>query len=467
LILLVPAGGLAILALRMESTPLGVGAAVAVLGAAVLITQPAAWRPPASGAVILLHLTALTWAWVYTHGSSDALTRAVRGGMLLAPVLLLAVHDLHRTGAEPRRRVKRLCRAIQGRSRWPETVAEIGQLPEVRALREAVRWEAGPVFALFNDLRPEVRAAAFAALEGHQVWRAREAAAMLTAANKTTEPAVRALAVTALGGVSDAQSLNGLGVFLRDPAPEVRSAAALACADAVGRKWAFVREAVRAYLGDPKFNSDGGLPGTAGHLSPVAVCDLTSWAAENEPLGSRAVQTLIEHYADVLQTNADYDLILDLSHQVTDPNTPTGLRVELAGLLRGLGLLTPELLDRMSNSDQPGPIRLLAAEALLAANPADPDGIDVLRGLGRQSNREMALAIARILQTHLKLDLGLPAEGIELKTKQAGEVARRVLQWAVGRTEGIATPTPGLGLAGLPPQPVAKAAFPAESRKLG
>src|SRR5207237_9238133 len=113
-----------------------------------------------------------------------------------------------------------------------------------------------------------------------------------------------------------------------------------------GLKWALVRAAGRAYRPDPKFAHDGPLPGAAGRLSVVAVCDLTAWAGEGEPLGTRAVRTLTEHYAHVLQTAADYDLVIDLSHQVTDPATPAGLRVELAALLRGLGLLTPELLDR-------------------------------------------------------------------------------------------------------------------------
>jgi hypothetical protein len=116
-------------------------------------------------------------------------------------------------------------------------------------------------------------------------------------------------------------------------------------------------------------------------------------------------------------------------------------------------MLTPELLDRMTNSDQPGPIRLLAAEALLAANPNDSDGIDVLRGLGRQSNREMILAIARILQTYLQLDMGLPPDGLDAKSKHAPEIARRVLSWAIGRPEPNGTsdtPSP-VAMTGLPP----------------
>jgi hypothetical protein len=199
-------------------------------------------------------------------------------------------------------------------------------------------------------------------------------------------------------------------------------------------------------LSDPR-GVDRSLPGAAGHLPVIALCDLTSWANEPEPLGTRSVRTLIDHYACLLQTTGDYDLITDLTNQVLDPATATGLRVELAGLLRNLSLLTPELLDRMTNADQPGPVRLLAAEAMLTADPYHPDGLDVLRGLGRQPNREMALSIAGILQSRLGFDMGLPMEGVPPNSKQAGEVAKKVMAWAVARAgdHRSATPTPEMG----------------------
>ena len=49
----------------------------------------------------------------------------------------------------------------------------------------------------------------------------------------------------------------------------------------------------------------------------------------------------------------------------------------------------------MTNADQPGPVRLLAAEVLLRPTRATRTAIDVLRGLARQPNREIALTIAR------------------------------------------------------------------------
>lgn len=452
IVLFTPALLLATLAAESRSAALGIGAIVfAVVGAAFLSLRKV-WQPPASGAIILLYLLAFGWCWHQTRNGSVTMAPAVRGILLLVAVVLTALYDLYRTGAEPRRRAKRFCARIRNRHFWPSQLSDIRTLPEVRGLRDAVAVEPGPVFPLLTDPSSNVRIAAFSALDGRTAWRSSEAATVLNAAQRANEPSVRSVAVAALATIDDPAVVQGLAEFLRDPEAEVRAAAVGAILSQRGRKWAFVRDAVRAYLSDGKFANDGGLPGAAGHLPVVAICDLTVWASEPEPLGGRAVKSLVEHYARVLETTGNYDLVTDLARHITDPHTPAGLRVELASLLRSFEYLTPELLDRMTNSDQPGAVRLLAAEAILTANPTDSDGIDVLRGLGRQPNREMALAIARVLQQQLGIDLGLPLKGIAINSKQAGEIAKRVLQWATGRTiNGL--PTPGAGMPPLTPAP--------------
>ena len=104
-------------------------------------------------------------------------------------------------------------------------------------------------------------------------------------------------------------------------------------------------------------------------------------------------------------------------------------------------------------------MRLFAAEVMLRTNPNDPDGIDVLRGLARQPNREMAVAVAGILQNLLGLQLGLPSDGQQPapNSKLAAEVARRVLAWANGATpemlRGTPGPQPGLPPGSRPPFP--------------
>jgi hypothetical protein len=62
--------------------------------------------------------------------------------------------------------------------------------------------------------------------------------------------------------------------------------------------------------------------------------------------------------------------------------------------------------------------------------------IDVLRGLGRQSHRETVLTIARLLQTYLGVDVGLP-EGPPLA---ANSKARPVAQAALPALKQTAPP---------------------------
>jgi hypothetical protein len=431
LVLLLPAGVFAVNALAHPTPVLIAGAVMLAIGALPFSARGVAWRPPLSGTVIFIHLAALSLLCIATRGTIEALAFFSRGLLFIDVALLIALHDLARTGAEPRRRAKIFCERLRSRRDWPADVVDVMHLPEVHALHVAALGAPGPVFDLFRDIRPEVRASAFAALAGRSSWRPREAQAVLEEARKTPEPEVRVLAMSALAHIDDPAVVQGLTSFFRDASPEVRAAAVWASLGDGGRRWGFVRDSIRAFLADPR-TADAALPGAAGCLPVVALCDLTAWTIEPEPLGVKSVRTLVDHYGRVLQSTGDYDLITDLTNQVLDAATPTALRVELAGLLRNLGLLTPELLDRMTNADQPGPVRLLAAEAMLAIDPAHPDGLDVLRGLGRQPNREMALAIAHVLQFRLGYDMGL-SENLAPHSKAANEVAKKVMGWAVGR----------------------------------
>ncbi len=453
-ILLAPALVLGALAARYNSRLLAAGAAAEFLGLLLFVRGGVVWKPPASGSVILLYLMGLGWCWFHTKNLNEPPAAFARGVLLLGAVGLVFVHDLQRTGAEARRRAKRLCARIRHRRQWPADPAVMHRVPEVVALRDAVARDASPIFGLFNDARPEVRMAAFAALENRAVWRPAEIAVVLHKAHQMADANVRAVAVTALSSVTDAPTVMEVAHFLRDPDGHVRLAAVRGVLGHAGQRWVFVREHLRGYLADGRFAADGGLPGSAGKLPAVAICDLTAWANEPDYLGHRSVRTLVEHYAAALRSAIDYDLVCDLSQQVIDPHTPAGLRVELAHLLRSYNLLTADLLDRMTNSDQPGPIRLLGAEAMLIVNPSDPDALDVLRGLGRQPNREIALAVAKVLQQHLGFDMGLSGDRVAVTSKTAGEVVKKVFQWATARSmNSSSNPTPGLPSPGLPETP--------------
>jgi hypothetical protein len=266
---------------------------------------------------------------------------------------------------------------------------------------------------------------------------------VLKTARESLEPAVRATAAYALAAVDAADLIAGLATMLRDPAPEVRAAAAEALLWNAEARWPFARDAVREALADPALADDGPLFVT-GRIPAAAVADLVTWAEEHAPLAPRAIFTLIEQYHRDLTDGDRPELASRLAAAMLDPNAPPALRVELAALLRDHHMLSADLLDRLTNMDQPGPIRLFAAEQMLRINPHDPDGIDVLRGLARQPNREMALSVAAVLQNVLGLDLGLPAgDRPAPNSKTAADVARRVLQWANGANPDMIRPTPG------------------------
>ncbi|HET6574987.1 MAG TPA: HEAT repeat domain-containing protein [Fimbriiglobus sp.] len=457
-LLLTPAAILALAATRYFSVVLAMGSAGAFIGGLLFARTREAWRPPVSAAIVVLYLVALGWLWAFTWSEPDRFARATRGLFLVVAVGMLIRHDLLRTGVGPRRQAVSLCRGMRARTRWPQDPEAVATLPEVRALADAIRDDPGPAIELLMaDNRPEVRTAAFAALNGREAWRAAEAAAVLNVVRRTEEPAVRAVGVAALAGASDPGTLAGLASFLRDPVPEVRQAAAESLLAAGADHWPVVRELVRDALADQALAADGPLPGAAGRLPAVAVCDLTAWASEADPLAGRSVRTLIGHYAAVLKAGVQPGLAGELGQHIIEPNTPAALRVELAGLLRALGMIPTDLLDRMTDVDQPSPIRLLAAEILLAADPENPDATDVLRGLGRQSNRETSLAVARLLQTYLGMDMGLPDGQIAANSKVAAEAARAVFQWATGRP---APPPPAEHGSAWVTRPVSRPALP-------
>jgi hypothetical protein len=453
-LLLTPTATLGLLAARTESLPIAVGAGVQALFLLVFLRAHPVWRPPISVSIVVLYLVAVLWAWIPLRQSTDWAPPLAQGLLLLIGVGLFAVHDLFRTGAEPLRQALRWTRRLTSRRHWPEQVADCRTLPEVAHLRGAIRDEPGPVLALLSDRRPQVQTAALGALEYRPHWRPGEAELVLKIGWESEEPAVRAAAAYALAGVGTAELVAGLADFLRDPVPEVRRAAAEALMWDADARWPFARDGVREALADPALYDDRAMFAGIGRLPAAAVADLITWSAEHPPLAGRAILTLVEHYhADLLAAERP-ELGAELSAKMLDNETSPALRVEIAALLREHHLLTADMLDRLTNLDQPAPIRLFAAELMLRINPHDPDGVDVLRGLARQPNRELAVRVAAVLQSVLGWDMGLPeGELPQPNSKEAADITRRVLAWAngvTGMTQDVLRPTPGprAGLAG-------------------
>jgi hypothetical protein len=444
LLLFLPTCALGLLAIRTGQDSVAVGAGVQALFLVVFLRAHPIWRPPVSVSVVVLYLIALVWAWLPLRNSHDWTVHLTQGVLLVAGVILLATHDLIRTGAEPLRRANWWMRRITSRKEWPIQLADCRTAIEAQGLRDAIREEAGPALSLLSDSRPEVQTAALGALEYRSNWRPGEAELVLKFGRENREPAVRVAAVYALACVDTPELVSGVAGFLRDPAAEVRSAAAEAVMWNADARWPFTRESVKEALAEPRLANEGPLFAGAGRLPAAAIADLITWSAEHPPLAQRAILTLIEHYHAELEASERPELGSELAEMMLSAETPPPLRVELAALLRDHHLLSPDLLDRLTNPDQPGPIRLFAAELMLRINPHDPDGVDVLRGLARQPNRDMAVRVAAVLQNVLGLDLGLPAGKLPAAhSKHAAEVTRRVVAWANGANPDVLLPTPG------------------------
>jgi hypothetical protein len=444
LLLSLPTATLGLLASRTGLPAVALGAGVQALFLLVFLRAHPVWRPPVSVSVVILYLIALLWAWVPLRDSADWVVHLAQGALLLVAVGLFAVHDLARTGAESLRRANNWSRRIARRADWPVQLADCRLVPEVAGLRDAVRAEAGAALALLSDPRPEVQVAALGALEHRPHWRSGEAELVLKVGRESLEAAVRVATTYALAGVGRGELVAELARFLGDPAPEVRRAAAEALMWDADVRWPFAREVVKATMADPRLADDGPLFVGLGRLPAAAVADCITWSAEHPPLAHRAILTVIEHFHSDLSTGERPDLGNELAAMMLDNETPPALRVEIASLLREHHLLTPDLLDRLTNLDQPAPMRLFAAELMLRINPHDPDGMDVLRGLARQPNRELAVQVGAVLQYVLGMDMGLSSGELpQPNSKQAAEVARRVLAWANGGSVDLLRPTPG------------------------
>jgi len=304
-------------------------------------------------------------------------------------------------------------------------------LPDVTGLRISVAEDATPALALLANPRAEVRAAALAALAYRPAWRVGEAERVQAIARRATEPAVRAAAVRALANTRDPFVVETIAAALRDTSPEVRRAAAEVLLWDGERRWGWVRFSVHAALADVELREDGPLPLGGVALPPQAVRDLQEWAGEGGGLGLRAAQTLVAYYSQVLNARPDAIAVTEeLRAKVLASNSPTALRVELAQMLAEQRLLDPATRDGLMAADNPVPVRLVGAEAALAAGP-DANAAAALREIARRPNREIALAVAQIVQRRLGVDLGIDLHHVPpAQSRRAAEITRRVMEWA-------------------------------------
>ncbi len=433
-LLFMPLALLSIISLRTAGgTSLVLWAGTAVQGAAcLLLLGTGKLRQSSAMPVVALYVLALAWLVIGVGNITDWFANLAQAALLVVPLAYFARQCLRDSGAAEMRRARQLAAQIGARKDWPADLLACRLLPEVKALRQAIHFDASPALDLLVNPRPSVRVAALAALEFRTSWRGGQPQIVLQLAQRATEPEIRAVAVNALANIDDRLVLEALATLLRDPSSLVRLTTAEALLWNTERRWNWIRDSLHNALADPVGQNDGPLRISGSQMTAQALADLHSWAAEKGSTGVRATLTLGSYYGRVLAAGNSPELAEQLRKCLIDSKTSPLLRLELARLLHQYHELDgPGMLELLSPS-MPAPVRLLAAEALLSKGTQCPEALAALHDLARLPNREIALSTAEVVQRRLGIDMGLPRnQGLPpLHSRAATEIARRVLAWA-------------------------------------
>lgn len=439
IVLLLPTFLLAWLAGRQEEANLilWLGTAFQACVCFLSFFSRGSWRQPLGPSVITLYLIALAWIW-FGCKHEDWASHLSKSVLMIIPLIVFGFQMLYDSGAPAMRYANVLAQRLRDRKEWPDDLAACRTLPEVKVLRSALFLDASPALSLLADPRPEVRVAALGALEFRKDWRPGQAELVLQVGQRAEQPAIRAAAVHALGNIDDRTLVETLGQFLLDSAPEVRKAAIEALLWDCERRWNWIRYTIRRVMADAGYMSDGPFIPDGQTLTQEAVGDLTAWCAEKGVLSARSAQTLAAHYHRALADTNDPRLYEQLRAQLGNIHTPGILRLELGRLLQMFQDFDPHLLEAMLDQANPAPLRLIACESVLTNGSPEESALHAralhtLKDLARLPNREIALATADVVQRRLGVDLGLgigqPLPAIQ--SRQAADITRRVMQWAI------------------------------------
>jgi hypothetical protein len=413
---------------------LWLGAAFQVLVCILSFFSRQNYRQPLGPSVITLYVIGLGWLWLGTASIEDWYIYLSQAVLLMVPLVFFALYMLSDSGASALRRARVLAQRLASRKDWPADLIACRSLPEVKALREALKLDPSPALDLLDHARPAVRVAALSALEFRKDWKPGQAESILRVAQTSVEPAVRAAAIYALGNVDSDVLVEQLAEFLRDSAPEVRLAAREALLWDSERRWKKLRHGVHRSLADPICHQDGPLKVEGQRWSEEAVTDWKAWSSEKGTVGQRAAMTLGVYYGQLLSEESNPAIVDDLRRQVLSPHVPPTMRHELVQLLKVNHELDRSLTEKLLGPTNPAPVRLIAVETLLREGE-HPEALTALIDLARLPNREIAIAVAEVVQRCLNIDMGLALgePPPPLHTRQAAEVTRRVMTWAFGQ----------------------------------
>jgi hypothetical protein len=416
---------------RDSSDLIWVGVLIQAVACLFFLSRGRGWRGPIGVPEASMYVVALAWLAFAVPDARDGFLYLSRSLLIVVPLGFFAALCLHESGATDLRRARRLADRLANRRTWPADLDACRFLPEVRALRDSLRIDAGPAFGLLSQPLPQVRIAALAALQGRKVWQPGQAEVIVHMIRHTAEPEVRAAGIAALAAREDRETTEAIAEFLRDADRRVREVTADALLWSTEKRWPWIRDAVRQALASPTCQGDGPLCPEGHVFSEEAVTDLNAWACEKGLLGLRAALTLGAHAEQVLASAQDPKLAEKLRLQVADSHAPALLRLELARVLQRNQELDEQTLRKMMSAISPAPLRLIAVEARLIQGES-PEATGVLCELARLPNREIALATADVVQRRLGVDLGLPRHQAlpPVQSRQATDVARRLQAWA-------------------------------------
>src|SRR5947209_4328549 len=188
-VLLLPSGLLLVEALRQNGRTnlmLWLGTGFQLLVCTLTLLTRGGWRQVLGPSVIVLYTIAFGWMWLGTSGAETWYSHLVQAILLVVPLVVFALHTLADSGAPVLRRARLLADRLAGRQDWPSDLALCRTLPDVKALREALHFDATPALALLSHARPQVRIAALAALEFRKEWRPGQAELVLSVAQQST-----------------------------------------------------------------------------------------------------------------------------------------------------------------------------------------------------------------------------------------------------------------------------------------